>query len=159
MARAIADLGFFKSRDEGSYADSTGLMEIWGGADSSPGILETGRRQKLITQLLDVANSEPEEPNEKPATIAAINAAYEIARTLPSWVPVPEIEADGRGGVSFEWYRSPTNVTVVTTNGPTLHWAALSGSTMARSSGSDYSSGGLPNEPLRVIRRQQMIHS
>lgn len=155
MARASADLGFFLAHDEGSTADSAGLMEIFGGMDASPGILEAERKYRLQDQLQQIEDAQPQDYDEVPATDAAIAAAHKIVGSLPAWVAEPEIEIDGRGGVSFEWYRSPTTVTVITTDGPILHWAALSGNTMARSSGSTFSSGGLPDEPLRILRRQR----
>lgn len=155
MAKACTDLRYSLTGAFRSALAEENDTEILGGLDKSPGLLEADRRRRLHGQLMAVAMEAPEDDEDIAPSFSALATAGAIVNSLPAWVEEPEIDADGRGGVMFEWYRNPTSVAVVTTDGATVTWAALSGSTVARSSGSDFFVDTLPEEPLRILRRQR----
>lgn len=154
MAEAALNLRFSRmppSRDAVTAPDDP--LHSFGGLDRSPPLFESDRYTRLITQLVSVSGA-IDADGEEPPTPAAVWAANQIIDSLPRWADEPEIDIDGRGGITFEWYRDPTDVIVVTAEGPIIRWAALRGSAVARTSGSAFFTGDLPEDCLRLILRQ-----
>lgn len=58
--------------------------------------------------------------------------AYEFLTALPQDAPVPSVDAEPDGHLTFEWYRSPERTLSVSINAEgNLHFAALLGLTKA----------------------------
>jgi len=64
-----------------------------------------------------------------PITEAAYEEALELITLFPTLCPPPDVSPDPSGHVSFEWYRSPRKVLVISVNGTrVLTFARLFGS-------------------------------
>jgi len=78
-----------------------------------------------------------------PITENTYNEARELITLLPTLCPPPDVAPDPSGHVSFEWYRSPRKVLVVSVNGTkVMTYAGLFGS--AKISGAEPYDKSLP---------------
>jgi hypothetical protein len=82
---------------------------------------------------------------------AAIEAAIRLATKFPSSWPAPDVSANPRGGVSFEWYVDKSHVVALTTDGTTTRWAAAMGPG-ATISGREPFANRVPALALETIR-------
>jgi len=78
-----------------------------------------------------------------PITKDTYNEARELITLLPTLYPLPDMMPDPAGHVSFEWYKNPRQVLVISVNGTkVMTYAGLVGS--EKMSGADPYDKSLP---------------
>lgn len=87
-----------------------------------------------------------------PVSLATVEAAIKLLFAMPSELPTPEVAAEATGEISFEWYRDPRHVFVLSVEDSIIRWSGLLGSG-TRVSGSEPFRGAMPVLAIEAIRR------
>lgn len=81
----------------------------------------------------------------------AVDAAIAISCALPSSIPMPQVQAESTGEVSFEWYKDKRHVAVLAVDGDSVRWSGIVGTDATRSGVEPYRRL-LPMAALDVVR-------
>jgi len=87
-----------------------------------------------------------------PASVRAVQLAYEFLEALPLGTSAPSIGAEPDGHITLDWYHSPRQtVSISVSPEGELHYAALMGASKAY--GTEPFFGEVPKEIMDLIRR------
>jgi hypothetical protein len=81
----------------------------------------------------------------------AVEAALVVAIALPQSLPVPIVQAEPSGEMSFEWYKDKRHVVVLAVDGQWVRWSAIAGTDTLRTGAEPYLKS-VPSAALEVIR-------
>jgi hypothetical protein len=113
------------------------------------------RYNQLFQQIVDARATADHDDWDGNGAIAvsksAVDAAIVLSTALPQSLPVPTVQPETTGEITFEWYKDPTHVAVVAVDGQFVRWSALAGPDAPRSGAEPYLKL-LPVSALDVVR-------
>jgi hypothetical protein len=84
-------------------------------------------------------------------TSLTANAAFTLSTAFPQSLPVPLVQAEPTGEITFEWYKDRRHVAVIAVDGQFVRWSAIAGTDAPRSGAEPYLRV-LPGAALDVVR-------
>jgi hypothetical protein len=81
----------------------------------------------------------------------AVDAAIALSTALPQNLPVPDVQPETTGEITFEWRKDSTHIAVLAVDGQYVRWSALAGPDAPRSGAQRYEKM-IPGAALDVIR-------
>jgi hypothetical protein len=81
----------------------------------------------------------------------AVDAAIALSTALPHSLPIPQVQPETTGEITFEWRKDATHIAVLAVDGQYVRWSALAGADAPRSGAERYQKL-LPLAALDVIR-------
>lgn len=113
------------------------------------------RYSSLFHQIIDARATAEQDDWDGDGAVAvsasAVGAAIAISTALPQNLPMPEVQPENTGEITFEWRKDSTHIAVLAVDGQFVRWSALAGSGAPRSGAQPYKNL-LPAAALDVIR-------
>ena len=107
--------------------------------------------QKVVNARAEAEHDDWDGDGAAAVSVLAVTHAIQLSQALPSVLPLPEVSPEPTAGISFEWYKDPRHVAVLTVDGEFIRWAALTGDN-APVSGREPFTKTIPSEALQAIR-------
>lgn len=149
-----------------SYSDAYASDTVTSGGVARAGLamekansdvsITIGHRYSQLFQWIVDARSAAETDNwdgdGAPAIDArVVDAAIILSNALPQSLPLPQVQAEPTGEITFEWYKDRTHVAVLAVDCANVRWSAIAGTDAPRSGAAPFMKT-LPSAALAVIR-------
>jgi hypothetical protein len=107
--------------------------------------------QKVVNARAEAEHDDWDGEGAAAVSVAAVAHAIQLSQALATALPIPDVSPEPTAGISFEWYKDPRHVAVLTVDGEFIRWAALIGDN-APISGREPFTKTIPNEALQAVR-------
>jgi len=107
--------------------------------------------QQIIDARASAASDDWDGDGAKAVSQQAVEAALVLSTAFPQNLPMPAVQPEPTGEITFEWYKDSRHVAVVAVDGRFVRWSALAGTDAPRSGAEPYLQA-LPAATINVIR-------